>query len=75
MDGIEIENPGFQYEVVIAKDEKGTYRAIIADPAIADSAFTKLFFFDGLGMAGYQKISDVTTFNGQRVIVYKVNLE
>lgn len=71
----EPENPGFQYEVVIGKDQTGTYRIIIADPLIADSAFTKLFFFDGLGMAGYEKLSDVTTFNGQRIIVYKVNLE
>ena len=70
----ETNGTNFPYEVVVGKTEDGTYKAIAAENAVADSAFSKLFFFDGLGMTGYEKISDLTSFRGERIIVYKVDL-
>lgn len=71
----ETEKNNFPYEIVVGKTESGAYRAIAAEDEVADSAFSKLFFFDGLGMDGYEKISDKTSFRGERIIVYKVNLQ
>ncbi len=65
----------FPYEITVDTTANGQYKAIIAENLVARSAFTKLFFFDGKYMEGYEKLSDLTTFRGQRVIVYKVNLE
>ncbi len=65
--------PNIGLEIAVAQTN-GNYRAVIADPILADSAFSRLFFFDGEGMAGYEKLSDIRTFNGQRIIVYKVDL-
>lgn len=68
------EKSTFQYELSIAKTSKGI-KAIISDKALGSSAYTKLFYFEGIGMKDYQKVSDLTDFTGQRIIVYKVNLE
>jgi predicted RNA-binding protein with RPS1 domain len=70
----DIKGENFPYEIVIGKTASGEYKAIAAERAIADSTFSKLFFFDGLGMEGYEKISDLTSFRGERIIVYKVDL-
>ncbi len=64
----------FPYELTIGKTADGTYRAILSDSILARSTFTKLFYFDGLYMNDYTKLSDITTFRGERIIVYKVNL-
>ena len=64
-----LENSTFPYEVTIADN-----KVIIADDKLSDSSFSKLFFFNGIGMEGYEKLSDVTSFTGDRIIVYKVNL-
>lgn len=58
------------YAIVIENN-----KAIIADPLIANSQFTKLFFFDAAHTNGYEKISDVYDFTGQRIIVYKKTFE
>ncbi|MCA9478294.1 MAG: hypothetical protein KC535_04055 [Nanoarchaeota archaeon] len=69
-----IEGGNFPYEIVVV-DNGGQYQAIIADPLLARSAFTMMFYFNGKYMDGYEKISDKTTFTGQRIIVYKVDLD
>ncbi|MCF7799361.1 hypothetical protein K9M74_05670, partial [Candidatus Woesearchaeota archaeon] len=61
------------YELVIANTPKGI-KAIISDDIMGTGAFTRLFFFEGVGMKGYEILSDITDFTGQRIIVYKVNL-
>ncbi|MFP4523083.1 MAG: STT3 domain-containing protein [Candidatus Woesearchaeota archaeon] len=50
-------------------------KAIVADPLVANSQFTKLFFFEGARTTGYEKISDVRDFTGARIIVYKKTFE
>jgi dolichyl-diphosphooligosaccharide--protein glycosyltransferase len=64
----------FPYEVTIGQTADGQYRAIIADSMLARSSFTKLFYFDGLYMDAYTKLSDETSFKGERIIVYRVDL-
>jgi dolichyl-diphosphooligosaccharide--protein glycosyltransferase len=65
----------FPYEFIVGPDGNGVYRTLAGEDAIADSAFSKMFFFDGTGLDDYTKFSDRTTFDGQRIIVYKVNLD
>lgn len=64
----------FPYEVLFV-ETNGQYQVIIADPALAKSVFTMLYYFDGKYMDGYTKISDRTTFTGQDILVYKVDLD
>lgn len=68
------EQTTFPYEVVLVKKGEN-YQVLIADPALAKSVFSMLYYFDGKYMEGYEKISDRTTFTGQKIVVYKVNLK
>ncbi|GIU68966.1 MAG: hypothetical protein KatS3mg002_0202 [Candidatus Woesearchaeota archaeon] len=49
-----------------------TYKAIVADPLLIDSTFTKLFFFEGQNMKHFEKFYDTTDITGTRIIVWKV---
>jgi hypothetical protein len=49
-----------------------SYNALIADPLLIDSTFTKLFYLDGKGMQHFEKFSDKTDITGARIIVWKV---
>ncbi|GEM_PF-6452046 len=50
-----------------------TYRALVSDPALIDSTFTKLFFLEGKYAPQFEKFSDMTDITGTRIIVWKVN--
>lgn len=47
----------------------------LMDPMHANSTFMKLFYYSGHGSKYFDILSDKTTINGQRVIVYKVDWE
>jgi dolichyl-diphosphooligosaccharide--protein glycosyltransferase len=49
-----------------------TYNALVADPNLIESTFTKLFFLNGKGMQHFEKFSDTTDITGQRIIIWKV---
>jgi dolichyl-diphosphooligosaccharide--protein glycosyltransferase len=49
-----------------------TYRALVSDPALIDSTFTKLFFLDGKYMSQFEKFSDMTDITGTRIIIWKI---
>lgn len=68
-----IKKSDFNIGLTVAKTKTG-YKLVAADPLIDDSSYSKLFFLEGVGMSGYTKLSDVRTFNGQRIIIYKVDL-
>ena len=55
--------------------DQPTYTALISDPLLADSVFTRLFFLDGQNMKYFEKFYDTTDITGQRIIVWKVNCE
>ena len=44
-------------------------------PELINSTFTKLFFEDGENLTYFEKFSDMTSFNGQRIIIWKVKWE
>lgn len=72
-DTYQLSGSTLDYELAIAKTPKGI-KAIISDTVMGTGTFTRLFFFEGVGMDDYKVLSDVTDFTGQRIIVYKVNL-
>ena len=49
------------------------YNCVVMDPLLAKSTFTRLFYFDGHGSKYFDLFSDTTTFNGQRIMVWKVD--
>ena len=49
-----------------------TYNAIVSDPLLVDSTFTKLFFLEGKGTTHFEKFSDITDITGSRIIIWKV---
>lgn len=66
---IKMQNVTFPYDVLI---DMNNSRALITDPLLSESLFTKLFFLDGRYTTRFEKFSDLTTVTGQRVIVWKV---
>jgi len=48
------------------------YNALVSDPLLVDSTFTKLFYLDGKYMEHFEKFSDITDITGSRIIVWKV---
>lgn len=50
----------------------GQQRVMLASPQLADSIFTRLFFFEGVGLNSFQKFGDETQPTGDRIIVWKV---
>jgi len=52
-----------------------SYYILLMSPEIADSMFTRLFFYEGEGLKYFDKFSDVRDVTGARIIVWKVNWE
>ena len=48
-------------------------RVLLADPLLIKSTFTQLFYLDGRYTNHFVKFDDRTSFNGQRVISWKVD--
>ena len=59
-------------DVQIDSNNQTKYKALIADPLLIDSTFTRLFFLDGKGTKYFEKFSDTTDITGSRIIVWKV---
>jgi len=49
-----------------------TYKGLVAEPSLANSLFTRLFFLDGMGTIHFEKFSEVKDITGQRIIIWKV---
>ena len=45
---------------------------LISDPLLADSMFTRLFYFNGIDTSHFEKFSDETTVTGERIIIWRV---
>lgn len=67
-------NSTVQVSVVLIPYGTG-YSVILADPAHADSMFTKLFFFRGHGLEHYELMSYKKSFSGNEIYVWKVDFE
>ena len=49
--------------------------ALAADPLLADSMFTRLFYMDGVGTEYFKRFSDKRSVMGQRIITWSVDWE
>jgi len=49
------------------------HRVMLADPLLLGSTFTQLFYLDGRYNTYYKKFDDRSTFNGVRIITWKVD--
>jgi len=49
--------------------------AMFTHPALVGSMFTRLFFFEGIGLSSFEKFHDATTVFGSRIITWKVRWE
>ncbi|MGV8140996.1 MAG: hypothetical protein ACP5NW_00990, partial [Candidatus Woesearchaeota archaeon] len=68
-------NPGVNLAILLNVQNENNntyYSAVISDPLLIDSTFTKLFFLEGKYMEHFEKFSDVTDITGTRIIVWKV---
>ncbi|MGV8163166.1 MAG: STT3 domain-containing protein [Candidatus Nanoarchaeia archaeon] len=72
MERITFNSTNFGYDFVVYETE-GSYYSLIANEALAQSLFTKLFFMNGKYTEHFEKVSDATSFRGERIIVWKVN--
>jgi len=50
-----------------------SYQAMVTDPLLADSTFTKLFFFNGHGMKCFNQFDERTQFTGGKISVWEVD--
>ncbi len=50
-----------------------SYRSILMSQEQTASMFTRLFYFEGHGLKYFKPFSDKTTFNGQRILTYRMN--
>lgn len=69
LERVDLDNSTFPYDVIVDLEGK---RALISDPLLSESTFTKLFFMDGKYTTHFEKFSDVTDITGQRIIIWKV---
>jgi asparagine N-glycosylation enzyme membrane subunit Stt3 len=58
---------------VILIPKGDSYDMVLCNPLLANSMFTRLFYFDGHGSTHFTKFSDVTSFTGDRIIIWKVS--
>ena len=66
---IKMDNVTFPYDVLV---DTVNNRALISDPLLSESLFTKLFYLDGRYTTHFEKFNDATDITGQRIIIWKV---
>ena len=70
----EFDSAGLGFDLVLM-DEDTDFSALMTEPSLSKSMFTRLFFMEGRGsdLDMFEKISDVTSFRGERIIVWEVH--
>ena len=53
----------------------GEFQSVIMDPLLANSMFTRLFFYEGRGLKQFKLFSSKQSFTGEQIYIYKVDLE
>jgi asparagine N-glycosylation enzyme membrane subunit Stt3 len=48
-------------------------RVLVGSPSMLASTFVRLMFLDGRGMEHFEKVSDRSSFGGQRVVTWRIN--
>jgi dolichyl-diphosphooligosaccharide--protein glycosyltransferase len=52
-----------------------TNSIIFMSPELSGSIFTRLFYYEGIGLDSFERFSDMTDITGTRIITWKVNWE
>ena len=65
---IEQDNASLDLAIIIGRDLK----AVIAQPPLGDSMFTRLFYFGGEGLEHFELMEEVQQFTGQKIQTWKV---
>jgi len=71
MTSTSFDNNQFTQDVLVYKDGTG-YSSLVLDPLLTKSMFTKLFFLNGADLDHFKKIKEVTSFRGEKIILWKV---
>ena len=53
----------------------GKESALFMDETLTGSMFTRLFFYDGIGLEHFELFKHTTTFQNQNIYVYKVRYD
>jgi hypothetical protein len=46
---------------------------VIMDTVLADSMFTRLFYYKGIGLKHFDLVKEDTAINGDKILVWKVD--
>ncbi len=65
----------FGFGVILLPTGEGSYGVILADPELATSVFTKLFFFEGHGLSCFSNFDRVRQFTGGKISTWVVDYE
>jgi asparagine N-glycosylation enzyme membrane subunit Stt3 len=57
---------------IILLQEGNNYKIVVASPETAISTFTKLYFYNGVGMKQFKKFTEETQITGEKIIVWKI---
>ncbi len=58
---------------IILLPSGGSFQTLVADPALAASTFTKLYFFDGHGQKCFKKFHEDKNLNGGKIITWIID--
>lgn len=69
------ENSPLPFSIVLVPEDSygNSFSAMVSDPLLAVSTFTKLFFYEGHGMKCFSKFDEVKPFTGGKVTTWIVD--
>ncbi len=60
--------------VILFPTANGGYQSIVMFPQLTASMFTRMYFFDGVGLENFEQVSHKVGIDGVDIYLYKVNL-
>jgi parvulin-like peptidyl-prolyl isomerase len=69
------ENQKANIDVVLVPGQSNTYHAIVSDPKISTSMFTRMFFLQGFGLKQFEQTGAYQSFTTGNVFVYKTDFK
>jgi len=66
---------GFSVILIPQDAQASGYAIILSDPLLANSVFTKLFFFEGHGLKCFSKFDEARPFTGGKISTWKVDYD
>ncbi len=63
------------YGLTIIRDDNGNVQALLMSPELTGSMFTRLYFFNGIGLKHFRLFDTENSFVGTKVYVWKLDWE